>query len=136
MSLWHRLLSRLGLFPDSVPHYYELDETLYTALVDLAEREQRPTDEIVSEFVAKGLNHRYSQEDTFLLWESLSPREKQVTALAYLGYTNRQIAVRLGISDETIKTHLHNALVKLNIHSRSEMRMLLSEWDLSSWDRQ
>ena len=136
MFPWRRLFSRLGFLPGSGKHSYKLDETLYAVLEDLAQREQRPTDDVISEFVTNGLNQRYSQEDKSLLWQSLSPREQEVSALACLGYTNRQIAASLGISGETVKTHLHNALVKFNLHSRSEMRMLLAEWDFSGWDHQ
>jgi DNA-binding CsgD family transcriptional regulator len=136
MSLWQDLFSRLGFPPRSARRTYTLDADLYTALDDLAERENRPTDDVVSEMVSSGLNQWYSQENIALLWQSLSPREQDISALACLGYTNRQIAARLGISDETVKTHLHNALVKLNLHSRSEIRMLFAHWDFSRWNPQ
>jgi len=136
MYLWSRLLYRLGLRHDPGSHYYELDDRLHTALEDLALREQRPVKEVVSEFVASGLNRRFSQDGILLHWQSLSPREQDVSAMACLGYTNRQIAVRLGISGETVKTHLHNALIKFNLHGRSELRLLLSQWDFSAWDTQ
>jgi DNA-binding CsgD family transcriptional regulator len=66
-------------------------------------------------------------------WRSLSPLEQEVTALARLGYTNRQIGGRLGISEETVKTHVCNALVKFNLHGKAELRMALEEWDFSGW---
>jgi DNA-binding CsgD family transcriptional regulator len=107
---------------------------LHTALEDLAIRKQRPAQEIATELFAYGLNSVLSQEDALARWYSLSPREQDATALACLGYTNGEIAYRMGISTETVKTHLHNALVKFNLHSRSELRMLLSELDFSAWD--
>jgi DNA-binding CsgD family transcriptional regulator len=130
------LLSRLGFRHDPGSHSYQLDGRLSTALEDLALREQRPAQEVVSEFVLSGLDRRFSQDDLLLHWQSLSPREQEVSALACLGYTNRQIAARLGISGETVKTHLHNALGKFNLHARSELHLLLSRWDFSSWERQ
>ena len=42
MSLWHRILYWLGIRLDPGPRYYLLDETIYDALQDLAERQQRP----------------------------------------------------------------------------------------------
>ncbi len=136
MSLFTRILYWLGFRADPGPRYYELDETLHTALEDLALREQRPANEIAAEIFANGLHQRLSQEDVLARWQSLSPREQDVSALACIGYTNGQIAVRLGISAETVKTHLHNALVKFNLHSRSELRLLLSGWDFSAWETQ
>jgi DNA-binding CsgD family transcriptional regulator len=130
------LLYRLGLRGDPGPRHYELDTDLYAVLEDLAQREQRSPDEIASEFIASGLDRRFSQDNLEQRWDSLSPREQDVSALACLGYTNQQIAVRLSISTETVKTHLHNALVKFNLHSRSELRLLLANWDFSRWERQ
>jgi len=42
----------------------------------------------------------------------------------------------MSISPETVKTHLHNAMVKFNLHSRSDLRLLLAVWDFSAWGRQ
>ena len=136
MNTISHLLSRLGLRRDPGSHYYELDDRLYTALEDLAGREQRPVKEVVSEFVLNGLDRRFSQDDLLLHWQSLSPREQEVSALACLGYTNRQIAAHLGISGETVKTHLHNAMLKFGLHSRSELRLRLAAWEFSAWERQ
>ncbi len=66
-------------------------------------------------------------------WQLLSPREQEVTALACRGVTNRQIAARLGVSEETVKTHVRNALVKFNLHGKGELRMAQGEWDFSEW---
>jgi len=136
MAFWHRILFRLDLRPDPGPHTYKLDADLHTALEDLAQREKRPANEVVSELVASGLDRRFSQDDLLQRWQVLSPREQDVTALACLGYTNQQIAIRLSVSPETVKTHLHNAMLKFNLHSRSELRLRLATWDFSSWEHQ
>jgi DNA-binding CsgD family transcriptional regulator len=134
MDLWFRLLHRLGLRSDPGPRTYALDAELCPVLENLARSEQRPASEIVSELVASALDHRVSQEALSRCWQSLSPREQDVSALTCLGYTNRQIAARLGIADETVKTHLHNALAKFNLHSKAELRMELADWDFSVWE--
>ena len=136
MSSWRNLLIRLGLFPGSRPHYFELDETQYTALENLSHRERRSIGEITSELVTNALNQRSSQKDLVLIWRSLSPREQAVAALVCLGYTNHQIGTKLSVSDETVKTHLHNAMLKFKLHTRSEIQSLLARWDFSAWDRQ
>ena len=136
MAFWYPLLFRLCLRSDPGPHTYELDADLHTVLEDLAQREKRPANELVSELVASALDRRFSQADLLQHWQELSPREQDVTALACLGYTNQQIAIRLSVSPETIKTHLHNAMLKFNLHSRSELRLRMATWDFSAWERQ
>jgi DNA-binding NarL/FixJ family response regulator len=129
------LLARLGLKRAAGRRSFELDESLHTALVNLANQEQRPAEEVQADLLATALAQRQKYGEMWKRWRSLSPREQDVSALACLGYTNRQIAARLGISDETVKTHVRNALVKFNLHGKSELRMALEEWDFSEWDK-
>ncbi len=134
MNLWQILLFRLGLRPDPGTRTYELDEDLHLALEDLASRERRPAGELAADLLASALAERSTADEAWRRWCSLSPREQDAAALACLGYTNRQIAVRLGVSAETVKTHLHNALVKFDVHGRDALRRLLGEWDFSAWN--
>lgn len=48
----------------------------------------------------------------------ISAREQEVLALLSVGFSNRQIAARLSISDSTVKTHLGNIYAKLGVESR------------------
>jgi two-component system NarL family response regulator len=50
---------------------------------------------------------------------TLTPREIQVMALVAQGMRNKEIAVSLGISDETAQVHVKNILAKLNVKDRS-----------------
>jgi DNA-binding NarL/FixJ family response regulator len=50
----------------------------------------------------------------------LSHREKQVLNLVVAGYTNRQIADALYLSESTVKTHVSSAFAKLDARSRAE----------------
>jgi DNA-binding CsgD family transcriptional regulator len=52
---------------------------------------------------------------------ALSPRERQVAALAAQAYTAREIGARLGIGMRTVETHLDNAYAKLGIASKAEL---------------
>jgi DNA-binding CsgD family transcriptional regulator len=133
MFLWHRLLYWLGLRADPGPRYYEIAESLHTALANLAAHEGCPEDELAANLLAAGLTQYYTTDELWQCWQSLSPREQDVSALACQGHTNRQIAARLGISAETVKTHLRNALIKFGLHSRSQLRLLLADWDFSAW---
>lgn len=50
----------------------------------------------------------------------LTPREREVLNQLVLGLSNRDIAVALGISDETVKTHVANLLGKLYVENRGQ----------------
>ncbi len=51
--------------------------------------------------------------------EPLSPREVEVLALVAAGSTNREAAVRLFISEATVKTHLLHIYAKLGVKDRA-----------------
>ena len=51
---------------------------------------------------------------------TLSPREQEVLALLADGLVNKQIAARLGISTNTVKTHLELLFEKLGVTTRAE----------------
>ena len=50
----------------------------------------------------------------------LTPRELEVLELIAVGASGRVIARRLGISENTVRTHSQSILAKLNVHSRLE----------------
>src|SRR3954464_3540362 len=47
-----------------------------------------------------------------------TPRERQVFAHLLRGFTNRQIARSLGISEQTVKNHLRSVFAKLGVADR------------------
>lgn len=58
--------------------------------------------------------------------ERLSPREREVlTELSY-GRSNAEIGLRLGMSENTVKTHVSNILRKTGSRSRFELHTLLA----------
>ncbi len=50
----------------------------------------------------------------------LAPREREVLALVAHGLTNRQIAERLELGEESVKTYLERAFGKLGVSRRAE----------------
>ena len=52
--------------------------------------------------------------------EQLTPRESEVLRLLANGLGNKEIAVKLSISEHTIKFHIHSILGKLGAASRTE----------------
>ncbi len=56
-----------------------------------------------------------------------SQREKEVTDLLLQGKSNKQIALGLGISANTVEYHLKNVYKKLQVNSRTEAVLLLGK---------
>jgi DNA-binding NarL/FixJ family response regulator len=54
--------------------------------------------------------------------DSLTAREREVLELMVEGVTsNRKLAKRLGVSENTVKFHVRNILDKLRVHNRAEV---------------
>ena len=60
-------------------------------------------------------------------WDSLTPAERDVADLAVEGLANAQIAERLFISTNTVKTHLRQVYAKLDITSRAQLATIHAE---------
>lgn len=57
-------------------------------------------------------------------WDSLTEAELRVIGLVTEGLTNPQIAGRLFVSAQTVKTHMKNVFRKLGVSSRAELAAL------------
>jgi DNA-binding NarL/FixJ family response regulator len=57
---------------------------------------------------------------------ALTDRQQQVATLACRGFSNRQIGEKLGVSEGTVKIHLHEMYGKLHVHSRMELVKVLA----------
>jgi DNA-binding NarL/FixJ family response regulator len=55
---------------------------------------------------------------------ALTAREREVVSLVCDGLSNKMIARKLGITEGTVKVHLHAVYDKLNVRSRIELRVL------------
>lgn len=134
LIIWERLKRFLGLpRPNTIT--FEASTRLVEEIQELAERDERSEEEITSDLLSYALSQRRAADENLQRWQLLSPRERDIAALACLGYTNRQIAARLYISPETVKTHMRNLLRKFNTRSKSELRRLLADWDFSAWEK-
>ena len=54
-------------------------------------------------------------------FERLTPREREVMELVVAGLLNKQIAVRLGISEITVKLHRHQVMEKMKANSLADL---------------
>ncbi len=101
---------------------FAAEQELLKELQSLADLEQRPAEEVAADLLHQALLRRRAAETHLERWQALSPREQQVAALVCLSYTNRQIAAKLSISQETVKTHIRNLLIKFDLRSKVELR--------------
>ncbi len=51
----------------------------------------------------------------------MTNREREIVVLIAEGLSNKEIAERLNLSTHTVKSHIHNILEKMALHSRLEI---------------
>ena len=71
-----------------------------------------------------------SEAEAFI--SPLTPRETETIDYIAKGYLNKQIAIKLGISEQTIKNHVTSILRKLNANARTEAVVLAIKQGLIS----
>ena len=112
---------------------YHADQELSAAIREAAQEQGRSEEEVWQDFVRAGQEHFRQNSELESRWDSLSEREQEVAALACMGYRNYEIAEKLGISHETVKTHLQNVFTKFDMRSRKELRLALRDWRFDEW---
>lgn len=63
---------------------------------------------------------------------TLTPREREVLSLLSKGFSNRQIAENLFLSEHTVRTHVQNLRAKLNVRSKFQAAVLAMQADTSA----
>jgi two-component system nitrate/nitrite response regulator NarP len=58
---------------------------------------------------------------------SLTPKERAVVSLVAQGQRNREIASELGVTEGTVKVHLHKIYEKLKVANRTELAILANK---------
>lgn len=61
------------------------------------------------------------QKDDIEEYNRLSPREREILQLIAMGYTNRQAAEELFLSEKTIETYKSRLMTKLSLHNRIDL---------------
>lgn len=72
----------------------------------------------------RALDYTLSDKDNGDPLKPLSPREKAIAALVQQGLRNKEVATELGLTEGTVKVHLHKIFDKLGIKSRTELILL------------
>jgi RNA polymerase sigma factor (sigma-70 family) len=129
---------------------FELDEYVYTALAEGASGfllKDTPPERIVSAvhavaagdiLLAPRVTHRlveaFAQHRRLAVAESrlaqLTARETEVLRLVGKGNSNAEIAQRLVLSEETVKTHVKRVMAKLHLTSRAQAVVVAYETGL------
>jgi len=74
------------------------------------------------------MKQRDREKDGDRMLALLTPRERQVLACLAEGDSRHQIAGRLNLMPNTVRTHLQNILAKLGVHSTLEAVALTRAW--------
>ena len=94
-------------------------EALGAEAFDLAHEEGKRLN--LEEVSAYALRSRGQRSRSSTGWASLTPTERAVVDQVRLGLTNPQIAERLLMSRDTVKTHLSHIYTKLGVSNRTEL---------------
>jgi DNA-binding NarL/FixJ family response regulator len=86
------------------------------------------TRRMIESFVAKPIPH---SPRTSLLAD-LTEREREIVALAGIGFSNQEIATRLFISPATARTHVSRAMQKVGARDRAQLVVFAYETGLVS----
>jgi len=80
---------------------------------------QHLTESLFSQIVDFAINN--SKPSKLIESVKMTKREKQVIILVADGLTNKEIAQKLHLSAYTVKSHIHNILEKLALHTRVQI---------------
>ena len=79
------------------------------------------TGSLFSQIIENAMNGRKESSSKIMESVRMTIRERQVIMLVSQGKTNKEIAQKLNLSIFTIKSHIHNILEKLALHSRVQI---------------
>jgi DNA-binding CsgD family transcriptional regulator len=100
-----------------------------------------PTDQSVlldenvpADLLQLAYQRRQYTQDLLYRWHSLSLREQQVAVMICYNYSTGEMAAQMVVSTNTIKSHVRAVLRKFDVHSRSELRLLLADFNFDNWN--
>ena len=99
----------------------DLEATQFFEALDAIDRGEaviptRLAGNLLAEFRSKSQRVQESEPS-----DSLSPREKEVLDLVSHGLTNKEVAEKIHVTENTVKYHMKNILDKLHLRNRSQV---------------
>ncbi len=89
-------------------------------LIDGIARGEAPISRELATKILDEFSRRLKEDARAANNEDLTEREKQVLGLVAEGSTNRDIAAKLNVTENTVKYHLKNILEKLHLRNRAQ----------------
>ena len=132
MSIWHTFQKffRPG-GSSTAQRSFAWEGELLVSLERLARYRGSTLRKTAADMLARELKSVEMDRKIRLKWQMLTEREQQVAALVCLQLSTNQIATRLQIAPETVRSHVHNILTKMGLPNRVALRQLLGDWDFS-----
>ena len=119
-------------FPSQI--VIDVTEVCNLACIHCPHPEFKKSEHYSASYLDPELNHGlmglFVQGRTFRKPPDLTPRENEVLRLTAWGYSNKEIASRLGLSVKTVEVHKTNGMRKLGMNSRLQLvrYALLRNW--------
>ena len=102
--------------------------SLFAALgIWLGLRLTRPTERLIIREVTVPANGEFVVNSASIERLGLTPRELEILALIAEGLSTREIAERIYVSENTVKTHSANLFTKLNARRRTQAVQIAKE---------
>ncbi len=95
-------------------------QTFFELLDGVAQDEAPITRDLATKILGEFARHLRQEDNRAAHKEGLTDREKEVLRLVAEGSTNRDIADKLNVTENTIKYHLKNILEKLHLRNRAQ----------------
>lgn len=102
-----------------------LDRSIIDHLYDIGENENLPEVTIAARLLDLVWCRIRATEDPRLRWETLTFRQQEIALLIHAGYTYHQIAHRLSLGLETIRTHARTIYKKMGVAGKKDLRVLM-----------
>jgi len=127
-----RRIFRAIFLPD---HFIELSDDQVFKLAHMADEMNASVRVVGSQLLDYALEQHYMRSEIIDKWENLSPRQQEVTALICLGFKTLQIAAKLNISSETVKSHRKSIFRLLGVESKKQLLEEFKGWNFREWVR-
>jgi DNA-binding CsgD family transcriptional regulator len=129
VALGWELAIRLKLLPSYFPTLLPGLLILFFFIVSKALLQAIRLSEKPPESPGKEIEQRLEKICQLCYRTPLSRREKEVLGLILQQHRNRDIALILGIAENTVKNHIYNAFQKVGVGSREELQTLATSLD-------